>query len=98
MPNASAAPVSSLWRERRLKESATRRMNILANSTQLSSVRNFVRSLGQRGNIEDKIGAIDARRHANRVAAAGFTDGRDVNRRAAVPANNVLAVLTIAFS
>src|SRR5260370_41499108 len=48
-------------------------------------------------NIDDEVGAIYAEGHADRIAAAGFADGGNVNRRTAVAADHVLTVLAVAF-
>src|SRR5260370_8121316 len=91
MPSASAAPVRSLWRGRRAKESETRRRNIG------SLFRDLGRGLCQRAKIHHEVGGVDVGWHADRIAAALLANRRDVNCGGAMAADHVLAVLPITF-
>src|SRR5579863_907964 len=91
MPIASAAPVSSLRRGVRAKDSVTMRRNIFR-----KSVGDSGRRLLQIWESHDDCDAIRARLHAHGVAATYIANRRDVDCRVAVAANDVLAVLAVA--
>src|ERR1700747_1981114 len=57
----------------------------------------FGPGFGDGGDIHHDVGAMYAERDADRVATAGFADGGDIDCRAAVPANHILAVRAVAF-
>src|SRR5258706_4009565 len=123
IPNARAAPVRSLCRGRRLKESATSLRNmgflileetVLQPTTAVRIANHFLQPaqaqtgvsvllghlffrLRQRTHIHNQVAALNTRRYTNGIAAARFANGRHINRRAAVPADYVLAVLAVAF-
>src|ERR1700686_1831167 len=59
--------------------------------------RNLLSSMTQAGKIHHNVAAVDVRRHSDGIAATLIADGRDINGGAAVTANDVLAVLAIAF-
>src|SRR5260221_3787017 len=60
-------------------------------------LRHFLKSLGQRRQIQHNFPAIHAERHTHRIAPARFADGRNINRRSTVPANHILPILAVAF-
>jgi len=49
------------------------------------------------GNVYDDVGSFDLKRKPDRIAAASFSDGGNVNGGRAMAAYDVLAVLAIAF-
>ena len=59
--------------------------------------RNLLSGVAQAGEIHHDVAAIDAGGDTDRIAAALISDTRNVDGRAAMTANDVLAVLTIAF-
>ena len=59
--------------------------------------RNLLRGMTQAGKIHHNVAAIDVRCDADGIAATLIADGRNINRGAAMTADNVLAVLAIAF-
>src|ERR1700722_2533909 len=96
IPRASAAPVRSLRRGRRPKESATRRRNInVGEHARLA--RNLLSGTPETGEIHHDVAAIDAGCDTDGIAAALVSDTRNVDGRAAMAADDVLAVLPIAF-
>ena len=59
--------------------------------------RNLLSGATQAGKIHHNVAAIDARRDSDGIAATLIADGRNINGGAAMTADDVLAVLTIAF-
>jgi len=59
--------------------------------------RNLLRGMTQAGKIHHNVAAIDVRCDADGIAATLIADGRNINGGAAMTADNVLAVLAIAF-
>ena len=59
--------------------------------------RNLLSGMAQAGKIHHDVAAIDARCDSNGIAAALIADRRDINRGAAMTADDILAVLAIAF-
>src|SRR3984893_5750842 len=97
MPRARAAPVSSLRRGRRPNESATRRRNIIVGESDPQLTRNLLSGATQAGKIHHNVAAIDVRGNADGIAATLIADGRNVDGGAAMAADDILAVLSIAF-
>ena len=58
---------------------------------------NLLGGRDERGNIQNKIAAIGVRWHADGIAPALISNRRHIDRRATVPADDVLSVLAIAF-
>ena len=52
--------------------------------------------VGERGKIDDHFSSCHARFHRDRIAAAAIANRRNVNRRAAIVADHVLAFLAVA--
>src|SRR3984893_5266976 len=97
MPRARAAPVSSLRRGRRPNESATRRRNIIVGESDPQLTRNLLSCATQAGKIHHNVAAINVRGNADGIAATLIADGRNVDGGAAMTADDILAVLSIAF-
>src|SRR6476661_4852716 len=101
MPSDNAAAVSTLRRGRRVNESATRRRNmgsvftLVGARTIVPLLWNLLRRLHQRRNVQDEISAVKMRRHSDWIAASCFPDRRYINRRGAMPANDILPILAI---
>ena len=58
---------------------------------------NLLSGVTQGGKIHHNVAAIDAGCDSNGIAAALIADRRDINRGAAMTADDILAVLAIAF-
>src|SRR5271156_4472276 len=87
MPTTSAAAVSTLRRGLRTNDSRTRRANILGVDR--------CGGASQRRKINDHLSPHDAGFHGDGIATAVVTDGRDVDGRAAIPADHVLSFLAV---
>lgn len=62
-----------------------------------ASLGDLSEGVGDGGNVDDDIGAFDLERETDGIAATGFADRGNVNGGGAVAADDVLAVLAIAF-
>src|SRR5580704_17270590 len=90
MPTISAAAVSTFRRGVLMNDSLTRRANIGLGMNRL-------RRTSEVREIDDDFSPFDARFYRDRIGAAFLADRRSVNDRAAVSANEVLALLAITF-
>src|SRR5258707_8766678 len=61
------------------------------------SLWHFRPGFGDGAYLDDYVGPVYTERDADRVAAACFANGGDVNCGAAMAANHILAVLAVAF-
>jgi len=59
--------------------------------------RNLLSGMTEAGKIHHNVAAVDARRDADGIAATLIADGRNINGGAAMTADDVLAVLAVAF-
>src|SRR5271154_5526606 len=90
MPSASAAAVNIFRRGLRTKDSPSSRVNM--------SVMDHRVRIGQRRKIDDHFAPGHRVFHGDRIASAGATDRRHVDRRAAVAADHVLSLLPVAYA
>src|SRR5258708_40107628 len=113
MPSERVAAVRNLRRGRRVKLSAMRRRNMAIRDQRPFAARrmgrpkrNRCRSLsfghfgpgfGDGTDVYNDVAPCHAKWDAYGITAAGFADGRNINRGTAVAANYVLPVLAVAF-